>query len=74
MKEQIAGNNYDYIIEIEDGEGEYNFEIKSLYKVGGSKSGIVNLNFIISELIKPILKIIPEDRSFGEWEAEFEFA
>ena len=112
MKEQIEGNSYNYIIELEEGENEYCFEIRSLYKGDNSKSVFTNVNFIIGELVEPIINIVPEestinmtdkkkatllyytaikifkdrtwingledyldeDRSCGEWEAEFEFA
>lgn len=111
LKEKIVGNKYDFIIKLSSFEKEYNFEIKTLCKKDNSKSGIVNLNCIIDELIVPIINIMPvdssicirnemkayllysttvsyfkevswieylekcldDDRSCGEWEAEFAF-
>ena len=110
LQEKIVGNKYDYIIELSNFKKEYNFEIKTLFKKDRTKSGIVNLNCIIDELIVPIINIMPidssirirnkkkayliyitslslfkekswieylekcldDDRSYGEWKAEFE--
>jgi len=61
MREKILGNRYDFILKLEKAEDEYCFEILSLYKKGERKSAITNVNFIISELVEPILNIELED-------------
>ena len=57
MKKKFSGNRYKYSIEFVNNENEYYFQILCLYKKWNLKSTITNLNFIISELISPILGI-----------------
>jgi hypothetical protein len=56
MKKKISGNRYSFLIEFVNSGKEYIFQILCLYKEENTKSTITNLNFIISELIIPILK------------------
>ena len=56
MRYKLFSENYKFIIALERYEMGYSFEILSLYKTTGQKSVITNLNFIISELISPILE------------------
>jgi len=55
MREKFFGNEYDFIIELEKYDNVWFFQILSLYKKEGLKSIITNLNFLISELIFPVL-------------------
>ena len=55
MKEKFLGNQYDFIIELEKYGRTNCFHILSLYKKENIKSTITNLNFIISELVCPLL-------------------
>lgn len=55
MKEIIFGNRYDFTIELEKNNGNYSFEISSIYKKENKKSIITNVNFVISELISRVL-------------------
>ena len=57
MKKKISGNRYSFLVEFVNRGKEYIFQILCLYKRENVKSTITNLNFIISELIYPILKI-----------------
>lgn len=61
MKEKIVGQRYDFLIELEKYGRSNCFHILSRYKKGKRKSTITNLNFIISELINPTLKIDEEN-------------
>jgi len=56
MEERVFGNRYDFIIKLEKCGKSYCFCILSLFKSEKRKSAITNLNFIISEIIDPILK------------------
>lgn len=56
MKTKIFGDGYKFLIELEKYGKKYSFEILSLYKKTNQKSAITNLNFIISELVYPIIK------------------
>ena len=51
MKQNIKGNEYDYIVRFED----MIFEIIAIRKNDGKRSSITNLNTIISEIIEPVL-------------------
>lgn len=55
MRTKIFGKRYEFIIELEQYNNAYYFEIFSLFKATSQKSSITNLNFIISELIFPVL-------------------
>lgn len=57
MKEKIVGRRYDFIVELEKNGISNCFRILSMYKKEKRKSAITNLNFVISELIYPVLKI-----------------
>ena len=59
--ETINGNDYNFKILVEKYESEYLFEIKSKHIATNGKSAITNVNFIISELIQPILNIDVDD-------------
>ncbi len=56
-KETINGNNYNFIIQVKQLESKYLFEINSQHIASNGKSAILNLNFLISKLIQPILDI-----------------
>lgn len=56
MKKEILGNRYRFLIELVNNKKENFFQILCLYKEENLKSTITNLNFIISELIFPVLK------------------
>lgn len=56
MKKKISGNRYSFLIKLVNSEKESFFQIMCLYKKESLKSTITNLNFIISELISPVLK------------------
>jgi hypothetical protein len=56
MRNKISGIRYKFIVEIEKNNNNFFFQILSLYKREHLKSTITNLNFIISELIFPIIK------------------
>lgn len=60
MKEKIVGRRYDFVIELEKNGNSNCFRILSMYKKEKQKSAITNLNFIISELICPVLEIDDE--------------
>jgi hypothetical protein len=60
-KEYIKGNHYNFQIQVEELESEYLFEINSKHIATNGKSTITNLNFLISELIQPVLNIGLED-------------
>lgn len=53
---KIFGMRYDFEINLHECSKEYSFEILSHYKTTNQKSVITNLNFIISELIYPLMK------------------
>lgn len=55
MNELIDGNRYKYSIELEKVNNNYFFEILSQFKEQNRKSTITNVNFIISEIIFPII-------------------
>ncbi len=55
MKKKIPGNRYDFIVKLQKIEKIHLFEILSVCKKDNKKSTITNLNFLISELIAPIL-------------------
>jgi len=55
MKEKIVGANYSYLIELTKREKKNLFQILSVHHKTRKKSVITNLNFIISELILPII-------------------
>ena len=61
MRKKIEGNRYDFIIEGSNDGREYIFQIFSFYKKKQRMSEITNLNFIISELIEPVLNTIDID-------------
>ncbi|MDR0303770.1 MAG: hypothetical protein LBH98_03240 [Chitinispirillales bacterium] len=52
MKKQISGKRYDYIIELSEGY----FEVIAIRKQDKRRSAITNVNYIIGEIIEPILK------------------
>jgi hypothetical protein len=56
-KETINGNDYNFQIQVEKFESEYLFEINSQHIATNGRSAITNSNFLISELIQPILNI-----------------
>ncbi len=68
MKQKFEGIRYDYIIELDHGDDESHFEIKSMHKPDGCKSCITNVNYVLSEFVLPILN--PND--LDEYEVDFE--
>ena len=56
MRKRVEGNRYNFIIELEKYGRRNSFHILSLFKENGQKSTITNVNYIISELIFPVLK------------------
>lgn len=60
-KTKISGINYKYQIQVDKFKSEYIFEINSEHIPTNQKSTITNVNFLISELIEPVLNIQPEE-------------
>lgn len=56
MEKRVGGKRYNFIIELEMYGRTNSFQILSLFKEKGEKSTITNINYIISELIFPVLK------------------
>ena len=56
MKAKIFGDRYNFLIKFVKYGKKYSFEILCVYKKTNQKSMITNLNFIISELIFPVIK------------------
>lgn len=56
MKANIFGDRYNFLIEFEKYGKKYSFEILCVHNQTNQKSVITNLNFIISELVFPVLK------------------
>jgi hypothetical protein len=56
-KETIKGNNYNFKILVEKLESKYLFQIYGQHIASNCLSAIMNLNFLISELIQPTLDI-----------------
>lgn len=55
MKEKITGNDYSYIVKLNnEGKGSC-FEILCQHKKSKRKSNICNLNFILSNIISPVI-------------------
>src|SRR5437867_2856454 len=55
MQEKITGNNYSYIIKLFDEGRKSCFEILCKHKKSNRKSGIANLNFILSNIISLVV-------------------
>ena len=55
MQKKISTELYDFRILLECEQDNYSFELLAYDKVNKTKSNITNLNFIISELIEPIV-------------------
>lgn len=61
MNAKILGYRYKFIIELEKNDKNFSFQKLSSYNRTQQKSIITNLNFIISELISPIIGTIDVD-------------
>ncbi|HPI37121.1 MAG TPA: hypothetical protein PK397_04175 [Ignavibacteriaceae bacterium] len=56
MDRKISGNRYEFTVLLERSNKNFCFEVLSKYKPTGQKSTITNVNFIISELVFPIIE------------------
>ncbi len=65
MRTKIFSNRYEFLIELQQYNDEYYFEIFSLYKVTNQKSIVTNLNFIMSELVFPVLETTDIDTTIS---------
>jgi hypothetical protein len=65
IKEYFAGNRYNFQVQVEKLKSDFLFEINSQHIESKCKSTITNLNFLISELIHPVLDIIVEENSLS---------
>lgn len=55
MDIKISGNRYEFTILLERSNNFYYFEVLSKHKATEQKSTITNVNFLISELVFPII-------------------
>ncbi|MCF8239773.1 MAG: hypothetical protein K9J16_00195 [Melioribacteraceae bacterium] len=56
MRIKILGGRYKFLIKLELYDKDFSFEILSLYTAKNQRSAITNLNFIIAELIFPVIE------------------
>jgi hypothetical protein len=56
-KEYFTGNRYNFQVQIRKLKSDFLFEINSQHIESKQKSTITNLNFLVSELIQPILEV-----------------